>query len=481
MTSPDSPDDQSTQQPIYEPPDLERPASASPTEAELEEQTPVSIRLGSHDPYAALRHRDYLLYSVGSLIAAIGNQMQGVAVGWEIYDRTRDPLALGLVGLVQALPVLLFALPAGQLADRFDRRRIVLAMQLLVVLSWFGLAYISYTSGPIWMLYGCLLLDGIGHSFAGPAQSSLMPQLVPPELLSNAITWNSSRWQIGSMVGPALGGFAIAWLGGTWMVYLVSAVCVLVLVVFILPLRPRPQQRAGEPMSLASLLMGFRFVWNTKLLLATLTLDMFAVLLGGAVALLPVFASEDYLNVGPEGLGWLRAAPAVGALVMALLIAHLPPMRRAGKALLWAVAGFGAATIVFGLTPALQVWEPAARFDTVFTVLEYSGFFWLAMLMLFLTGALDNISVVVRHTLVQALTPDQMRGRVSAVNSVFIGTSNEIGAFESGVIAAWIGPIAAVVAGGFGTILVVLGVARIWPQITALGTLEEASRGALDA
>jgi len=474
--TPSGPDDDS-KPPIYEPVDLERPASAAPTEAQLEAETPGAVNLGDHDPYAALRHRDYLLYSIGALAAAIGNQMQNVAVGWEVYERTKSPMALGLVGLIQALPVLLFAMPAGQIADRYDRRRIVITMQCMIVLSWIGLAFLSFTNGPLWMLYGLLLLDGTAHAFAGPAQSSMLPQLVPPHLLGNAITWNSSRWQIGSMVGPALGGLAIAALGGAGAVYGVSAVCALVLIAFLIPLRPRPQERAGEPMSIESLLVGFRFVWNTKLLLATLTLDMFAVLLGGAVALLPVFVSKEYLNVGPQGLGWLRASPAVGALIMALFMAHLPPMRHAGKTLLWAVAGFGLATIVFGITPLLQWWEPTARFNqplSLFGVHMYTVYFWLAMLMLFLTGALDNISVVIRHTLVQALTPDRMRGRVSAVNSVFIGTSNEIGAFESGLVAAWISPIGAVVAGGVGTILVVLGIARIWPQITALGRLEDA-------
>lgn len=441
-----------------EPPDVERPAAAAPTEEQLS-QSPLSPRRGRRDPYSALRFRDYQLYSVGGLVAIIGNQVQGVAVGWELYERTRDPWSLGLVGLVQAAPVILLALPAGQIADRFDRRRIVLAMELLLMLCWLGLAALSYTRGPLLLFYGCLLLDGVAHTFAGPARSALLTQLVPPDVLPNAAIWNSSRWQIGSMIGPALGGGAVAlckihtpqW--GYAPVYGFAVLCSMVLMLFLLQLRPRPQQRESEPASWQTLLAGLRFVRDNKIILATITLDMFAVLLGGATTLLPVFAS-DILRVGPQGLGWLRAAPAVGALAMALALAMLPPLRRAGTALLWAVAGFGAATVVFGLSKNL----------------------WLSLAMLALTGALDNISVVVRHTLVQVLTPDHMRGRVSAVNSVFIGTSNELGGFESGAAAKLLGPVAAVVLGGVGTIAVVAFVARAWPQIRSLHSLEDAAR-----
>lgn len=436
---------------------MERPAAAAPTQDELA-QSPLSPRRGGRDPYSALRFRDYRLYSVGGLVAIIGNQMQGVAVGWELYERTHDPWSLGLVGLVQALPVILLALPAGQIADRFDRRRIVLAMELLLMLCWLGLAALSYTRGPLLLFYGCLLLDGVAHTFAGPARSALLTQLVPTHVLPNAAIWNSSRWQIGSMIGPALGGGAVAlckthapqW--GYAPVYGAAVLCSMVLFAVLLRLRPRPQERETEPASWQTLLAGLRFVRDNKIILATITLDMFAVLLGGATTLLPIFAT-DILQVGPQGLGWMRAAPAIGALLMALALAMLPPLRRAGQALLWAVAGFGAATIVFGL----------------------SQNYWLSLAMLGLSGALDNISVVVRHTLVQVLTPDHMRGRVSAVNSVFIGTSNELGGFESGAAAKLLGPVAAVVLGGVGTVAVVAFVARAWPQIRHLHSLENAA------
>jgi MFS family permease len=254
------------------------------------------------------------------------------------------------------------------------------------------------------------------------------------------------------MLGPALGGAAIAFFHRPSPVYLISIFCSIVFIAFVLPLRLRAQDHTHEPLSLHSLLGGARFVWSTPIILATVTLDMFAVLLGGAVALLPVYA-KDILHVGPRGFGWLMAAPAIGSVVMAFLIAHLPPLRRAGRAMLWAVAGFGAATIVFGI----------------------SKNFYLSLIALIVTGACDAVSVVVRHTLVQVLTPDHLRGRVSAVNSVFIGISNEIGSFESGVAARFLGPVVAVVFGGVGTIVVTLAVASKWPVVRRVGSLKDAA------
>jgi MFS family permease len=459
MSSSDSPSDPRQTEPIYEPPDLERPASALPTEAELEEQTPVSIHLEKRDPYAALRIPDYLYYAIGSFIAAICGQMMDVAIGWEIAQRVgrehtsrEAAMALGYVGLVLALPVIFFALPAGHIADRYDRRSISLISLAITSLGSFGLAAISYWQVPIVWVYVCLFLIGTANAFRGAALNALLPQLVPDELISNAITWNTSRWQIAATLGPAVGGFLIAATHSYVLVYILDAVGVLIFCVLLLPTRPRPMRKAEESPSWQSLIAGIQFVRSSKLILATITLDMFAVLWGGATMLLPLFA-RDILHVDAIGLGWLRAAPAIGAVFMGLALAHLPPMRRAGSALLWAVGGFGLATIGFG----------------------FSTNFYLSCAMLFLTGAFDSISVVVRHTLVQVLTPDHMRGRVSAVNSVFIGTSNEIGGFESGMVAAWVGPMRSVVLGGVGTILVVLGVAGIWPQVRALGRLDEAS------
>ncbi|MBC8120946.1 MAG: MFS transporter, partial [Gemmatimonadaceae bacterium] len=267
--------------------------------------------------------------------------------------------------------------------------------------------------------------------------------------------WNSSGFQVASMAGPAIGGLLIALQGEAALVYVVDALLILASFGCVAFIGGRQRQPSPEAPSFKSLVAGISFVWRSKLILAALTLDMFAVLLGGATTLLPVFA-KDILQVGPAEFGWLRAAPAIGAFVMAFALAHLPPLRQAGKTLLWAVAGFGVVTVVFGL----------------------SRWFWLSLLMLVLSGALDNISVVVRHTLVQLRTPDYMRGRVSAVNSVFIGSSNELGGFESGVAAALFGPVLAVVGGGIGTVAVVLAVAFTWPQIRALGLLEEQSSSA---
>jgi MFS family permease len=409
---------------------------------------------GAHDPYAALRHADYRRLLTGNVLFAIGSQMQGVAVGWELYGRTGSALALGLVGLVQFLPVLLLALPAGHAADRYSRKRLVLSAQGTMAVTSLALASLSFWEGPVPLVYLCLLVVGTSRAFLIPARWALVPQVVPVEHLANAVTWNSSGWQIASVGGPALGGLVMALADGQAAgVYLLAAACALACVGLLASIRPRKSARIRDEMSLRSLLAGVRFVWGSKVILATITLDLFAVLLGGATALLPIYA-KDILHVGPLGLGWLRAAPSLGALVMAAVIAHRPPLRRAGRALLGAVAGFGVATVVFGLSE-----------DVV-----------LSFLMLAVTGALDNISVVIRGTLVQVLTPDAMRGRVSAVNTLFIVSSNELGEFESGVTAAWFGPVASVVAGGVGSVLVVVAVMLIWPQLLRLGPLHAPRR-----
>jgi len=440
--------------PIHEPPELERPAAFIATEKELDEQLPVSARRGDRDPYAAWRHRDYSLYSVGSFIASMGAQLQSVTIGYELAQRAGDARSaafiLGLVSLVQALPVMGLALPAGHLADQFDRRRIVLIGLLFTAAGSIVLAWLSLTQHSLPFIYGCLFFIATAQALMRPAQQALVPQLVPSEVLPNAMTWSSTRWQIASVAGPALFGPALLLLKNPAWIYLLDGVAMMSFFAFLLFVRAQPRQRDGEPMTWASVLVGARFVWNSPLILATITLDMFAVLLGGAVVLLPVYA-EHILYVDATGLGWLRAAPAIGALIMAVSIAYMPPMQRAGKVLLWSVMGFGAATIVFG----------------------FSRNFWLSMLALFFTGAFDAVSVVVRHTLVQLLTPDAMRGRVSAVNSVFISASNELGGFESGVAARFLGLVTAVVAGGVGTIIVVAATALKWPQVKQLGALED--------
>jgi len=410
----------------------------------------ASPSLERHDPYAALRFRDFRFLASSTFLAVIAEQMLGVALGWELYERTGSPLPLGIIGLVQVVPVLLLALPAGHLADRFDRRWITAGSLLLMVLGALALVQLSLSRGALELIYLSVLVIGIGRAFVSPAQGALSAEVVPAAHYTNAATWSSGLWQVAAVIGPALGGLLIAQLGSAALIYGLNAAMLLVVALLTLLLRARPVAPSDEPVTLGSLLAGLRFVWDTKIVLASITLDMFAVLLGGATALLPVFA-KDILQVGAVGLGWMRAAPSIGAVLAALAMAHLPPFKRAGRTLLVVVAGFGLATVVFGLSRS----------------------FALSLLMLALLGALDNISVVIRSTLLLIRTPDLMRGRVNAVHYVFIGISNELGAFESGLAAALLGTVGAVVAGGIGTILVVLGVALVWPEVRRLGSLTE--------
>jgi MFS family permease len=304
------------------------------------------------------------------------------------------------------------------------------------------------------LVYAVLLTRGAAQAYNNPARQALLPRLVPTEIFGNAVTWASSAFQIAAVVGPGLGGITIALEGGATGTYIISTVLTVLYLIALTQIRAsggvssEAEGRPREKMTLESLAAGLRFVRDTKVVLAAITLDLFAVLLGGATALLPIFA-KDILHVGPDGLGWLRAAPSVGALMTALTIAHRPAMRRTGPTLLFAVAGFGIATVVFGLSKS----------------------FWLSIVMLFVLGALDGISMIIRSTLVQLRTPDKMRGRVTAVNSVFIDMSNELGGFESGALAALVGPVTAVVAGGVGTIVVVASVAGAWPELRQLGPI----------
>jgi MFS family permease len=403
----------------------------------------------SHDPYQALRYRDFRLLFFGTFIANIGEQMITIAVGWELYERTNSALALGIVGLVQIIPVVLLSLPAGQLADRQDRKRIVIAAQSVMALASIGLMVLSFTRGSLILIYGCLLLIGIGTAFNSPANSTLLPQTVPERLFANAATWESGSWQLAAVLGPALGGFIIALFHGAGLVYGLNAAAALIFVVLLLPLRGVYKvELPAEVTTTGSLLEGIRFLGKSQVILAAITLDLFAVLLGGATTLLPIYA-RDILQVGPTGLGWLRAAPSIGAVCVSLSIAHIPPFKKAGRTLLLAVAGFGIATFIFGISRS----------------------FWLSLLMLFLLGGLDNISVIVRSTLLLTRTPDAMRGRVAAVNYIFIGASNQLGGFESGLAAQLFGPAISVAAGGIGTIFVVLVVALLWPEMRRLGRL----------
>ena len=405
----------------------------------------------SHDPYAAFRSTSYRGYVTGWFLTLLGTRIQSVAVGWDVYQRTAEPFALALVGLAQALPTLLLALPAGMLADRLNRKTLVMLSMSGMTVTSVCLAAVALMRGPVPLMYVLLFLDAGAVTLGRPARLALLPHLVPRESFQNAVTWNTSMWQISSVVGPALGGFVVA--VSVPLAYVLCACSSLAFIAALTRIRLSgvPSDR-GRPES-AALLGGAKFVWRTRVILWAISLDMFAVLLGGAVYLLPIFA-QDILQVGARGYGWLRAAPAAGALCMALVLAHLPPMKRAGRNLLLAVAGFGAATIVFGISRS----------------------FCLSLFMLFLTGAFDNVSVVVRHTLVQLTTPDRIRGRVSAVVSMFLSTSNELGGFESGTVAHFFGPTVSVVSGGLGTIAVAAVVALKSPKLRSLGALHEAEQ-----
>jgi len=407
-------------------------------------------KAAQHDPFAAMRFRDYRLFTIGRVVLFTGGQMQTVALGWELYERTNSAMALGGIGLAQVLPMIALTLITGHVADKSDRKKITLYSMLLLMFCSLTLAAISYYQGAVFLIYACLLLTGVARAFLKPAGDALMFQLIPTSAFTNAATWNSSSFQLASVIGPALGGFSIALFRNATGVYILSAIAALSCFFLTAAIKPQKTNFKKEPISLKTLAAGAEFVWNNQLILAAITLDLFAVLLGGAVALLPVFA-KDILHVGPVELGYLQAAPSIGALIMAALLVYLPPIRKAGPALLWSVVGFGIVTIIFGL----------------------SRWVWLSLLMLVLSGALDSISVVIRHTLVQIRTPDHLRGRVAAINSVFISASNELGGFESGLTAALFGPVFSVVGGGIGTILVVVATAVIWPEIRKLGALHE--------
>ncbi len=421
------------------------------------EARPTSAR---HDPYAALRNADFRFYLVGWFIALIGTRLESVAIAWEMYERTGEALSLGLVGLTQALPTMLLALPAGYLADRFNRPRLVMWSLAAMTLTSIGLAILSYQQGSIGLMYLLLFLDATAVILGRPARTALLPQLVPTEVFPNAVAWNTSLSQISNVVGPAIGGFVIGGIalgsfvvqGNIPLAYVLAAISSLIYMAMLARVRWRPEgERTIRGSAVQNLLAGIRFVRDTRIILAMISLDMFGVLLGGAVYLLPIFA-EDILQVGPTGFAWLRAAPAFGAMCMAFLLIYLPPMKRAGQSLLWTVAGFGVATIIFG----------------------FSQSFWLSLAMLFLTGAFDNVSMVIRQTLQQLLTPDYMRGRVAAVSSVFISASNELGGLESGLMAHWFGPVFSVVSGGIGTLFVVAATAWYSPELRRLGAMHEA-------
>lgn len=384
----------------------------------------------------------------GNLLSSLGLQMLSVAVSWDLYLQTRSAIVLGNVGFVQVAPFLLFALPAGHFADRHDRRRIMLVTQTLLMAS---SALLVATSHSVALIYTALFLTAMARAFQGPARVAALPHVVPPEALRNAITWSSSAQELATVSGPAIAGFLLASVGSR-VVYGLQFVCTALVLMCYLFLRLRIEPRE-EPKdtpvapSGAAVVEGIRFVWKDKLILSAISLDLFAVLFGGATALLPIY-SVEILHTGARGLGWLRAAPSVGAISMAILQSHSRRVKTAGQTLLWAVAGFGAATIVFGFSHSL----------------------WLSLAMLVVIGACDNVSVVLRQSLVQTHAPDRLKGRVLAVQNIFISCSNQLGAVESGWTAAWFGAVTSVVGGGLATMAIVTAFAtgsaalRKWKQ-----------------
>lgn len=397
----------------------------------------------------AFQYPQFRLYQAARFLTITASEMQSVAVGWQIYDITHRPLDLGLVGLAQFLPPFVLFLFAGHAADRFQRKRIIMFCYGAFALCSALLFLIAERqANNVLAIYGVLLLIGAVRAFNGPAGQSFMPLLVPEEHFPNAVAWGSSVFMSATILGPSLGGIIYGIAGNARDVYLSASITFAVSVLLVAAIRLKIAQKPRQSASLQSVLNGLRFVYRTKLVLGAISLDLFAVLLGGAVALLPVYARE-ILNIGPRGLGILRAAPGVGAVITAIILAHWPLSRRAGLKMFWCVTGFGVCTVVFGLSRNV----------------------YLSLLALLLIGATDMVSVIVRSTMVQLATPDEMRGRVSAVNMIFIGASNEFGQFESGITAQWFGTVPAVVLGGVGTLLVVAIWALWFPELRKVDRL----------
>ncbi|HUA37246.1 MAG TPA: MFS transporter [Candidatus Sulfopaludibacter sp.] len=439
----------------------------SSTEESEELNSPPGVARGG--PYAIFQNRDFTLYLISRLVGVTGQQMFTLAVLWEIYALTHSALALGFVGLVQMIPMFLFTLPAGHVADNYNRKRIVVVTTAVIAAASLGVAFISWYHAPVIWIYVCLFLGSTANTFMRAANAAFLPALVARQDFPRAVNWNAGAFQLSCIIGRAAAGGLIAWMifrcfnhlndpAAAAPVYVINALASVIVCVLVGMIRREHTVKVRESMTLQALLTGFKFVYASKIILGLITLDMFAVFLGGATALLPIYAS-DILFVGPAGLGFLAAALPLGSILCVFILNHRPPLQKAGRTLMWAVTVFGLATIAFG----------------------FSKWFWFSFLMMFLCGAVDNISVVVRHTLVQMLTPDDKRGRVSAVNNLFIGTSNELGEFESGTVAQIFGPaigntmvtgaIISAVSGGVGTVLTVIAVALIWPEIRRYGKL----------
>lgn len=397
---------------------------------------------------AAFRHRSFRLYLPARFLTTAATEMQALAVGWQVYEITRRPLDLGLVGLMQFLPGICLFLLGGHAADQFPRRRIMqLCWASFAVCSVLFLVFTLHGLSTPLPIYIVLLMNGVVRAFNAPATQAFVPTIVPPEDFPNAVAWNSSIFQTALITGPMLGGIIYGLTGHPTFVFASSATAYILGLVLLSQVRVTATA-PRRPASARMVMEGLSFIWQNKLILGAISLDLFAVLLGGAVALLPVYARE-ILKIGATGLGILRCAPGVGAVLTGLAVAHWPLQRRAGLVMLWCVFAFGVCTVVFGLSHNLV----------------------LSLAMLLLIGASDSISVIVRGTMIQLATPDEMRGRVSAVNSVFIGASNEVGQFESGVTAQWFGTVPAVVIGGIGTMVIVIAWSALFPKLRKMDKL----------
>jgi MFS family permease len=405
------------------------------------------------DPYKALRYREFQYYLVARFLITISLTMQAVTIGYEVYELSHSKLLLGLIGLTEAIPAISIAMYGGYIADKSEKRTLYALLIALFTLMCVGLLFVTFPNNirdignnlALKMIFIIIFFTGIVRSFAGPASFGLYAQIVPKSVYQSAITWSSSAWQMGAVLGPAIGGLLLARYGIS-ITFCCIVTLLIIAIILILSIEKKPilYIPQGESM-LQSAVEGLRFVWRSKDILSCISLDLFAVLFGGAVALLPVYA-KDILHIDAAGLGWLRAAPAMGAIVVLLLLAYFPIRRHAGIKLLGAVLGFGFFIILFGL----------------------SKNFYFSMFCLIMSGALDGISVAVRHTIIQLSTPDEMRGRVSAVNSMFIGSSNEIGEFESGITAHWMGTVPAVIFGGCMTCMIVVLTYCNFPQLRKL-------------
>ena len=409
--------------------------------------------MSKKDPYAALRFREFNIFLLLRFVLVFAWSMQFIVIEWQVYSLTKDPLSLGVIGLMEIIPALGMALFAGHFVDQTEKRDLFLWCIGLFSLISLGLFFVSTvsTSGlwtqnsVLFTIYAFVFFGGLLRAFFGPTIFSLVALIVPKKVYPNAATWNSSTWQMASILGPAVAGFTINWIGVRWSLCIVFVlVCVAFILGLLISKKPILNPKIGEPI-LQSLKEGVRFVFKTKAILGALTLDMIAVLFGGAVALLPVFA-QDILKVGSEGFGLLRAAPAVGAFLTMLVTAYIPISKKAGLKLLAAVFGFGVCIIVFGL----------------------STLFWISVIALFFSGVFDGVSMVIRQTILQLKTPDNMRGRVSSVNSMFVGSSNELGAFESGLTAKFMGTVTAVVFGGTMTLITAITTGLVSPTFRRL-------------